>query len=152
MKKYDLTAAPCLWLANHSDWSRWLLFVVSHLFVVPVLVLLVGLKKRVNDRIYLQGHILNTIGGALTSPICPIHHTYLPTLYYSSTLPASNYVLFWNVEICKKKLKEKAFAKRVFRNILKCSFATWNLQNWLIIHEASVKGCPCTIVHCSAKI
>ncbi len=27
--KYDLTAAPCFWLANHNDWSMW--FAISSL-------------------------------------------------------------------------------------------------------------------------
>jgi hypothetical protein len=41
--KYELNAAPCFWLANHNDGPGGLLLVVSHLFVVPVLVLWVGL-------------------------------------------------------------------------------------------------------------
>jgi hypothetical protein len=45
--KYDLTAAPSFWLANHDDWSRW--FAISSLlpvFAVPVLLLWVGLGKK----------------------------------------------------------------------------------------------------------
>jgi hypothetical protein len=47
--KYDLTAAQCLLLAHHNDWSKW--FVISTpptYFAVPVSVLWVGCKNVSN--------------------------------------------------------------------------------------------------------
>jgi hypothetical protein len=43
--KYDMTRAPCFWLANHNDWSRWFAVSSSHLFAVPISVLRVALGK-----------------------------------------------------------------------------------------------------------
>jgi hypothetical protein len=43
--KYDQTAAPCCWLANHNDWSRWFAISSSHLFAVLASVLWVGLQN-----------------------------------------------------------------------------------------------------------
>jgi hypothetical protein len=35
--KYDLTDAPCFWLAKHNDWSKWFAISSSHIFAVSVL-------------------------------------------------------------------------------------------------------------------
>jgi hypothetical protein len=63
--KCDLTAAPCFWLANHNDWSRW--FAVGnlpHLFAASQLswVFWVGTGLQKNEqtktwmwKIFLQG-------------------------------------------------------------------------------------------------
>ncbi len=44
--KWDLTAAQYFWLVNHNDWSRWFAISSSHVFAVPVTVLLVGLPNK----------------------------------------------------------------------------------------------------------
>ncbi len=46
----DLTAAQYFSLVDHNDWSRWCAISSSHVYIVPVRVLLVGLprKKKVN--------------------------------------------------------------------------------------------------------
>jgi hypothetical protein len=43
--KLDLTAAQYFWLVDRNDWSRWLAISSSHVYAVPVTVLLVGLQK-----------------------------------------------------------------------------------------------------------
>ncbi len=71
--EYDLTAAPCFWLANHNDWSRW--FAISSfpsICSLGVSFISGFAKKRVNNytwmwRIILQGHILSTVGDALST-------------------------------------------------------------------------------------
>jgi hypothetical protein len=65
--KYDLSAAPCFWLVNHNDWSRWFaISSLSHLFAAPVLSFLGrGCKKKYITKLgcqkcFLQGHILSS--------------------------------------------------------------------------------------------
>jgi hypothetical protein len=42
----DLIAAQYFWLVDHNDWSMWFAISSSHIYAVPVTVLLVGLPKR----------------------------------------------------------------------------------------------------------
>jgi len=44
--KYDMVGTLCFWLVNHNDSSRWFAISSSHLFAVPVSVLLVSRKKK----------------------------------------------------------------------------------------------------------
>jgi hypothetical protein len=44
--KLDLTAAQYFSLVNQNDWSRWFAISSSHVYAVPVTVLLVGLPKK----------------------------------------------------------------------------------------------------------
>jgi hypothetical protein len=44
--KLELTTTQYFWLVDHNDWSRWFVISSSHVFAVPVPVLLVGLPKR----------------------------------------------------------------------------------------------------------
>jgi hypothetical protein len=52
----DLTLAQYFWLVDHSDWSRWFAVSSSHVYALPVTVLLVGLPK--NKRAILRHVIL----------------------------------------------------------------------------------------------
>jgi hypothetical protein len=44
--KLDLTAGQYFSLVDHTDWSRWFATGISHVYVVPVTVLSVGLPKK----------------------------------------------------------------------------------------------------------
>jgi hypothetical protein len=44
--KLDLTAAQYFWLVDNTDWFRWFAISSSHVYAVPVTILLVGLPKK----------------------------------------------------------------------------------------------------------
>ncbi len=44
--KLDLSVAQYFSLVDHNDWSRWFATSSSHVYAVPVTVLLVGLPKK----------------------------------------------------------------------------------------------------------
>jgi hypothetical protein len=43
--KLDLIVAQYFWLVDHNDWSRWFAISSCHIYVVPITVLLMGLRK-----------------------------------------------------------------------------------------------------------
>ncbi len=51
--KLDLTAAQYFLLVDHNDWSRWFSISSSHVYEVPVTVLLVGLPKKQELNLYI---------------------------------------------------------------------------------------------------
>jgi len=66
--KLDPTAARYFSLLDHNDWSRWFAISSSHIYAVPVTVLLVGLPKKTTEtfNFIIQSGILSTGGDALS--------------------------------------------------------------------------------------
>jgi hypothetical protein len=69
--KYDLTAGPCFWLANHNDCSRWFAISSSHVFAVPPFSFMGGVAKTWItelgcENIFAGCHIPSTGGDALS--------------------------------------------------------------------------------------
>ncbi len=52
--KFDLTAAQYFWLVDHNDWSRCFAISSSHVYAVPVTVLLVGLPQKKKTQLNLD--------------------------------------------------------------------------------------------------
>jgi len=51
--KLDLSAVQYFCLVDHTDWSRWFAMSSSHIYAVPLTILLVGLPKKTDKRRHL---------------------------------------------------------------------------------------------------